>query len=486
MPPPPVPITCHLACLGAIEPDIMAKVGTSIPISGGGDLPLDFLFHDNSDSVIQLAVNPNRLQTPARTDLASVTSFDLHEYTQAVTGNSPERRFSPLENIAVIYTNVLKGHPELRGLMFDIGFISEFEDATAEQFKACPREACAVFLHPIRASRTEKEWRDQIAYTTTHELGHVFNLQHSTEFTYLRTSPSDTNPDRSCFRFTAAEQAMLRNCNSDAIYPGGLAFTDVANHGSGDSTRGLTRRGRSPLNLEIGLSATEFLPCEPVEIDLRLSVKPNTVASLRVADHADPAYGSFIIWIEDPIGERRRYRPIHHACDNHGTLEITPRDPFQRDIPVFGQSGGYTFRRPGDYNLWITWRLNERTTLKSNTVAFHIRAQERLNQHALKMCQLLRIAGRPLFYRDHRFSHREMNALRALGEDCNPKSWPYAVQMARYARYRLDLHRASKTREPVPGVRRTVAETSRRLADSEALGAYRRHRVRQLWDATFS
>jgi len=81
--------------------------------------------------------------------------------------------------------------------------------------------------------------------------------------------------------------------------------------------------------------------------------------------------------IETPDGERYRYRSPKLYC-GQGPSKWLPWLGIPPDISIFGQSGGYTFRRPGRHLIWVEYGLGKGNRLKSNVAAVDVYAGESL------------------------------------------------------------------------------------------------------------
>jgi len=106
------------------------------------------------------------------------------------------------------------------------------------------------------------------------------------------------------------------------------------------------------------MSRRSFFYFEPVELDVVLSAPSSANRSFRVPDCIDPGYGAFRIWIEEPSGERRIYRSPRIYCAHDELIFVGPKKPFRRDISIFGESGGFTFRRAGVHKVWAEFALS--------------------------------------------------------------------------------------------------------------------------------
>ncbi len=101
-------------------------------------------------------------------------------------------------------------------------------------------------------------------------------------------------------------------------------------------------RRSNQVSMQISVIEPEFWPWEDVQLEIHLSAKRRA----GVPHQLDPGYKNFEIWIEQPEGERRRYRSPHYYCAYPKELLVDATNPFTRDISIFLQSGGYTSARP--------------------------------------------------------------------------------------------------------------------------------------------
>ncbi len=474
-------LNCHLAYLGAVPTDIVPPAGPSVPCIGGVSRELPDLFLNSSFGHAQLTLNTTRLQaSPEDPTRQTVTTADLNSFTSRLIGTPPNATSQKLTDITVIYAPELQGYPEIRGLMFNTGFEPDTKDDNNwAQWSGCPRTGCAVFLKSIQNSRPKAEVLNQIAYTTVHELGHVFNLLHTDDLCFMHPSPDDVSPPNDWYQFNQDNQVFLSHCNEVAFYPGGNQFGDHTYMGSGD-VRTAHAKGKAPLKLKIQVSRDEFLPFEPVELDVKLSLVKGAARPRKLRDELDPSYSNFTIWIEEPGGERRRYRSINHCCSNPMPCKVKPGEPFERDITLFGQSGGYTFRRAGVHRVWITWRQSPRVVLKSNVIELTVRPTLKLTTKEEQLCRVLRKAGRPLFYRRRLWERHENDALASLCSDFKGKAHRYAMTMAMHARWCIQRDIARHNTSYRKQHHKRLRERGAWLRDQELLGAHRCEKVERV------
>jgi hypothetical protein len=205
-------------------------------------------------------------------------------------------------------------------------------------------------------------------------MGHLFNLQHTTEASYLASSPAGSPFDEaSHFKFTSAQRQALSSCStSSSIWPGGSDFGDTGPFATANGVPPGRRAASDELELQVALPQGAFWPFEPVELDVELRVRPGVGRTFRVQDRLDAGYEEFRIWVEEPTGERRIYRPPRRYCAAPGVRTIGPGSAFRRDISLFGESGGFTFRRTGVHRLWAEFMVRRGSWLISNVVECEI------------------------------------------------------------------------------------------------------------------
>lgn len=338
--------------------------GSRVPLDAAGLARLARTFRAASGGAIELdaTIDPV-IAVPAAADVAS---YHLHDAAARLTGNTPGQ--GRVRRIALIFANSYRARADAFGVMFDNGFATYDDPSDDQMLTATPREGCAVFLDPILAMRDPAgEEARQILYTAIHELGHVFNLTHRTGENFMSQSPGGRDaPADAAWNFDPDDQSWLADADSDEqVWPGGAPYRDRS-----DALDRPRRAHRLRLSLSIARKAFAFN--EPVELDIRLSV-PRSAGPrpVRIPDEIDPGYARFQLWIEDPDGERRLYRPINHYCPGGRSFSLSPGKPFARDLSIFGQSGGFTFSKRGIHRVWATLQIG-RTLFRSRDVSFEI------------------------------------------------------------------------------------------------------------------
>jgi predicted Zn-dependent protease len=454
-----VTFECRFAIAGSISPDLLPAIPISIPTDEGDRVSVRELFYFASGGVVKLQPDYQKLSEPAyEPQAASVSAGDLHNLLPALTQNPPN--CCPLPRLGIILANIYAAKGQVFGVMFDTGAIDS--DAPNSAVSCNPRGGCALFLQAIKQQRPDdRDYKNQVAFDLAHELGHIFNLQHvdAPESCFMNVSSLESPPPSAAFKFLSGQRSALAECETDtSITPGGKPF------GSGGVGRfdAATRRSRSSaLAFKIAMDQREFWTWEPVELELTISVNK----TITIPDKLDPGYESFVIWIEEPSGERRRYRPPHYYCAYPAGLKLSPEKRFERDIPIFLEAGGYTFQEPGVHRIWVIFRISITHQIKSNVLEVLVRSRRGLSlrtRNSLdKMRRLQTAASRILFYKSGRSGRRETNALLELVAQ---HSRTFAGAAAQYALGRLYLDK--RRRRPAQGAHwnsraRSYLETAR-------------------------
>jgi hypothetical protein len=337
------------------------------------------LYANASSNHIGLDVDTSLLDQPLGDGEAEHYSLDLHHAVRRLLANPIDA--PTVDRVAVLYGGRYINFPTIFGIMFDRGFIPDTQDdlVTDPEIVGRPREGCAIFLNAIAQDRpVPNDFDRQVQFSTVHEMGHLFNLLHiETPHNFLSTSSADNTYEPTAFHFAQEHCEQLSKADEDRhFWPGGSDFADL---GSDYASQDRPSTGRTALatslslpKLRLSTVRDRFRYFEPVELELSISLPITAQGSTRVPDALDPGYEMFRVWIEEPNGERRLYRSPRKYCAQRLHRRLTPGDRFSRDISIFGQSGGYTFRRNGIHRLWAEFRLGPRRTIRSNALEIDI------------------------------------------------------------------------------------------------------------------
>lgn len=276
--------------------------------------------------------------------------------------------------IGLIFAHCFKDETGVYGMMFDGGF-----RGGGDSYKKVQRQGCAVFIDAINKNfpNNAANAKDQMVFTAIHELGHVFNLWHIEDpnsLSFMSQSDPGNLYGHNAYHFHGDHIKFLARCSFDEhVKPGGSNWGDRGTGYTGE-TEGYKNAGRRPTGIEmlIDIEPREFFRFEPIQMDLLIRSKPGTSRSKTIPRQVDPGYDNFIIWITDPNGERRRYKPTAMYCKNFQTINISPDTPYSRDITLFGQRGGYTFHETGVHRIQVVFRLSDYEALHSNEIEVNV------------------------------------------------------------------------------------------------------------------
>jgi len=207
-------IKCTLAAISAgldLPPQLLSALQSTIPAK----------YQAASGDVIQLTMDvwANVPPLPAK---VPVTAFQLHDLLTTITGNSATG-----QHIAVLLTTsynvqAFGAAANALGVMFDRGFQTPDDQNPPMQH---PRLGCAIFLDTIKAFRSSSDYANEVLFTTLHELGHVFNLQHIEDPKNIMSSSGVTTINPTFWDFETPHKIWLGNCGNDQrVTPGQTNF----------------------------------------------------------------------------------------------------------------------------------------------------------------------------------------------------------------------------------------------------------------------
>jgi hypothetical protein len=324
---------------------------------------------------------PSVVDSPSPAGTA-VSALALHNQLLWTNGNPSG---GPVSTISALFAHSYQGLPGALGIMFDRGFVTSDDPNGAPIYVQQPRQGCAVFLGTIAALRGARS-AEEALFTTVHELGHVFNLQHDEIHpNFMHSSaPQPFGPDY--YLFTPDEQSQLETCSTnEGVRPGGFPF------GSGAAQNVVTPTAPAlgALRLSVSLAKSEAWRFEPLQLELSVSLADGVAGRVDAPEIFDPSQDGFRVMIATPQGERLAYRSPIKVCGGAGRVEITRERPYLRDLPLFGQAGGYTFDGPGRHQIWVEL-VTPDTTLSSNVVDVDIRREVNLTDAQSALRSVLR------------------------------------------------------------------------------------------------
>ena len=234
------------------------------------------------------------------------------------------------------------------------------------------------------------------------------------------------------------------------------------------------------LQLKIDVARKIFWRFEPTQLELELSVAKGEGNAISVPEVLDPGNNRFRIMIENDLGERYLYRATHRTCGHVGTVLISTGKPYRRDLPLFGQSGGYTFRRAGRHLIWAELDLDD-GRLRSNDIEVYVKSEVRLNaieREARAVLGSPRIAS--LLF--HREDLDDQIGIRKLARYIEKIPDTPASAEINYCLGRAIIKRSSRNKENADLTKRHAQRFIEQALSHDDLGIHQRIRAQSLLD----
>src|SRR6185503_9038109 len=185
---------------------------STLQLADGTTIPQVFSrFSDEREVGGDIRITLDRTRESWTSDLPGnpATSLRLHQGLKRLTRN---RANEPrVLRIGLIFANrYAHGGGGTLGAMFDRGFATDDDAFGGENQFQLPREGSALFLGAIQAIRpSSDEFLTQTFFTAVHELGHLFNLLHSSGTNYMAQSRLDRTHEPDYFKFSQAQVGWL-------------------------------------------------------------------------------------------------------------------------------------------------------------------------------------------------------------------------------------------------------------------------------------
>lgn len=264
----------------------------------------------------------------------------------------------------------------LLGLMFDR--------------RGSQRQGCAVFYDAM--TETGAERRRTELFACVHEVAHGFNLLHSFQKS-LAVPPVPSRPESASwmaypgrfpggaeafwskfdFRFDDEELRHLRHAMRDDVIMGGNPLTAGAAFESEIEPPSATQADPG-LRLKLSVPPA-LLYGVPVTADFAIF---GTTREGRLAPGVlGPRAGNVDILVRGPDGTARAFEPLLRHCRTGDGVVVRAGDPPVRDS-AFIQYGkdGFTFDRPGRYEITARCDAPHGVTLVSNVARIVVRPPE--------------------------------------------------------------------------------------------------------------
>jgi hypothetical protein len=259
-----------------------------------------------------------------------------------------------------------------------------------------PRQGAAAFYASMKSS---KIWGNlpppvfdrNYLRTCVHELGHALNLLHSFDkdrpespswMNYPWRYPHGYNLPpgwngtdqfwQNCrFEFDAEELRHLRHHALMEVIPGGVAFGALGHDIPVPMAVAPHKLESAPVALYVRTRPERYLFdfAEPITVELKL--KNQTEAPMIVPDMLNPEFGLLELFIRDPKGQVRPYRPLFKLCGEARTKELPPGEKLYESVFIAYGASGFYFEEPGEYQIWAVYGAGG-LRLRSNALRIRV------------------------------------------------------------------------------------------------------------------
>jgi hypothetical protein len=318
------------------------------------------------------------------------------ELHHAMEYHFSEWRDEPQWKLYLLIATHFRLYPQylVTGIMYD----SQYRDA-ADPF---PRQGAAAFYATMRHSwgdLPDAEFDRNYLRTCVHELGHALNLLHTFDKDHPESLSWMNYPWRypygynlppgwdgteqywqQCrFEFDPEELRHLRHHALMEVIPGGTAFGALGHDIALARAVSAKSQETAPVALYVRTRPERqlFEFAEPVTVEIKL--KNQTSAPVVVPDMLNAEFGLLELYIRDPKGRVRRYRPLFKLCGEGQTTELPAGESLYESIFIAYGAEGFYFEEPGEYHIWAVYGAGG-LRLRSNAlrirVAFPATAEE--------------------------------------------------------------------------------------------------------------
>jgi len=259
-----------------------------------------------------------------------------------------------------------------------------------------PRQGAAVFYSTMKLAEVwgnlpPAEFDRNFLRTCVHELGHALNLLHSFDkdqpaslswmnypwrYPYGYNLPPGWDGTqqfwRNCrFEFDLEELRHLRHHALLEVIPGGAAFGALGHDLPAPAPASLQQLAQAPLALYVRTRPERYLFqfAEPVTVELKL--KNQSQSPVIVPNMLNPECGLLQLYLRDPRGQVRLYRPLFKLCGQGQTTELPAGEKLYASVFLAYGADGFYFQEPGEYQIWAVYGAGG-VRLRSNALRIRV------------------------------------------------------------------------------------------------------------------
>lgn len=280
------------------------------------------------------------------------------------------------------------------GIMYD----SQYRDPN----DPCPRQGAAAFHSSMVSawdSLVPAEFDRDYLRTCVHELGHALNLIHSFDrdqpdspswmnypwrYPYGYNLPPSWNGTgdywHACrFEFDDEELRHLRHDPLLDVIPGGAALGASTADAGVPWAESARQQEAAPVALYLRTRPERYLFefAEPVTVEVKL--QNQTAAPMVVPDMLSAEFGLLELFLRDPRGQVRPYKPLFKLCGQARNVELPAGEKLFESIFLGYGADGFYFEEPGEYQVWAAYGaggLRLRSNVLRIRVAFPLTADD--------------------------------------------------------------------------------------------------------------
>lgn len=344
---------------------VVRTPGVRVPaLDAVGGRTLQQWFSEASFGKLQIVPFAHESQVDTSAATAATLQRILEKYTSKPQNGEPSR------DLCLIFCRKwVEPLAQLYGIMFDYdGYDPDF--GFFRSVNTRPREGCAVFLESL----PQADDRTAVA-TAIHELGHIFNLQHSSTHSFMAPGLAGAYAG---FGFEDQQRLALA-AEGNFFFAPGLANFGYTEFGQGQVSPALM--------LTASTDRDQYLLGEPIVLDLECAPRKGEA---RLAPILDPSWDALRIFIESPEGEVRIHRSPYHSCRTGSPgVPITAKNPLRNNPRITLGRDGFNFRMPGRYRVWAELHMGPDGRLVARSDAREVDIISPRNEHERTVSSVL-------------------------------------------------------------------------------------------------